>query len=238
MILKKTTLLALCSAFLASTSMLGAKAQQGFYAGMQAGGGRLSGKNSLTLYSQTAVADLSLIDNQNAKANGFLINALGGYRWVAGKWCLGGEIFLGWSNYSAKLTGTMPNAATVTPSLKQERDWSSGLVGVFGYDFDTVIPYVKLGLTGARFKHTYSEVDSASGATYSSSNSKYVPGALMGLGVEKKFGNITMRLDYAFTQYKSFTMNTSYDDAPDYPQTTSTSKPQVHSLTLDVVYAF
>lgn len=132
-----------------------------------------------------------------ANLNGGIAGIYGGYNWqTASNWVFGidGSINYDWAKGSATTGGPLPVANSAGPN------WKGFVRGRLGYAWDRVLVYGTLGGAVMGYKATTTGPDGAGSAT---------PwGWTVGGGIEMAFtDNIVGRLDYAYQDYGTFTVN-------------------------------
>jgi outer membrane immunogenic protein len=158
-----------------------------------------------------------------AQLTGGIVGLYGGYNWqTSSNWVFGidGSINYDGAKGSSTTGGPLPDANSASVN------WKGFVRGRVGYAWDRVLVYGTLGGAVAGYKATTTGPDGAGSAT---------PwGWTVGGGIEMAFtNNIVGRLDYAYQDYGTFTVNGTGTFSGGVPV-----KLRSHSLMAGVAFKF
>ena len=127
-----------------------------------------------------------------------------GYNWQSGNFVYGLEADVSWLGHTSASSngafttnyGRLIAYASGTTFRSSKIDALGTFRARFGFDFNGTLPYVTLGVAGADIKNTFAISGISAGFGYSASTSqtKWVPGIVLGSGIEHKLSqNWTVR---------------------------------------------
>lgn len=123
-----------------------------------------------------------------------------------------------------------------------ERRFNYGIVARAGYQCLDYLLSAVVGYDYGRFKETRALThDPETRPTTQISKTKGLSGLILGAGVEKKFQNFAVGIDFRYTKYAKFTSNQTFDFDPGVllPSTLGFSaRPKTYATTLRISYHF
>jgi len=112
----------------------------GFYVGINGGGGL--GPSSQTLTVDPLIAILGVSTTGDYKVTGALLGATLGYNYQAGSWVFGVEGDIDWSSIGGQVTGPVMG---IPATFQTQLSWLNTFRARVGYAFGPVLPYVTGG---------------------------------------------------------------------------------------------
>ena len=164
----------------------------GFYIGLNAGGIRADGDVSSNFGA-----------GWGATGTSFILGGQAGYNWQMGNFVLGIEGDFDWTN-AHRSSGFVTTVPFGSVQATADWDWVATIAARFGYAWDRVLLYGKIG---AGWSKTSVAVVTAGGATVASSNNTNT-GLLLGLGLEYAFSlNWTAKVEFNWLDMGDRTFN-------------------------------
>ena len=109
-----------------------------------------------------------------------------------------GPLYLG-AELEVNSSSAVNKIATATDTLKTEKERSYGIAARAGYAMDSVMPYVRVGYSKAKFKQTLT-------GTIAASDDESKGGIALGAGIEvKATDNVAFRGEFVRTSYGKIT---------------------------------
>jgi len=146
------------------------------------------------LWGETTVWEDGVLEEKNAKTNGFVGGLLTGFNWQRDAWVFGLEGDFGWTNAHG-------NGASA-PVNHYDFRWTSHIRGRVGYAFDNVLVFVAGGVALTDFDFSQTGISMVCGGIYT--------GWSIGGGFDVAFvRNWVARLEYLHDDFgsKNYVMN-------------------------------
>lgn len=194
------TVLCLSSALFVSTVQAGWEGN--WLAGISGGYAVREGSFDLTMLNTAAQQTKFIADLQNKS---YILGLLGGYQFICNHWLWGAEINVDWhSNQdSDNFAFTDFTGLGWSAEAAYKRDFSVGLSGRLGYQFDSFFtPYIRVGVVASRDELEYTATNTSS-VTANIDDKRTVYRAMGGVGVEvpvsplfPSMTQLTFRVEY------------------------------------------
>lgn len=200
----------------------------------------LSGTNTLVTTFFSA--------NKSLSNTSTTLSFLAGFTWKPTELpiVVGPEIHIGRGATRSKFTDSRQDF-NVPPLFRYytselERRFNYGIVARAGYQCLDYLLSVVVGYDYGRFKETRALTDDPENRPVTKiSKTKGLSGLILGAGVEKKFQNFAVGIDFRYTKYAKFTSNQTFDFDPGniLPSTLGFSaRPKIYATTLRISYQF
>lgn len=253
--------LVLTAAFLGSTLTGGMQAHASYkdfqpYIAVSGGVEHLGGKRTDFINEDDLTGTNTLVTtffsaNKGLSNTNVALSFLGGFTWKPTEFpiVVGPEIHIGRGATRSRFTDSRLDLRLLLDTelfryytSELERRFNYGIVARAGYHCLDYLLSVVVGYDYGRFKETRAFTDDPTARpVVSVSKTKGLSGLVLGAGVEKKFQNFAVGIDFRYTKYAKFTSNQTFDFDPEniLPSTLGFSaRPKVYATTLRISYQF